>query len=180
MTSPVICFSGRIGSGKTSASRGVAGAIGAAWCGFGDFIRSSAIAAGRDAASREVLQELGAQLIDEHGPAWLCAQVIAAASWNGKTALVIDGVRHADVLDEISRQVIGHPTVLVYLAFDGVRESPRGLDKESRRRAEQHSTERDVLDVLPSRADVLIPVDAPLERVVQLVLDFLRQRGLRA
>ena len=95
MTFPVICFSGRIGSGKTSVSRAVAHTLGAAWTGFGDFVRASASAAGLDSSSREVLQELGAKLIRQHGVAWLSVQVIARARWDGQRALVIDGVRHA-------------------------------------------------------------------------------------
>ncbi len=175
MTSQVICFSGRIGSGKTSVSRAVGSALGAAWTGFGDFVRAIAAEQGFDATSRDVLQELGAKLIDEHGNPWLCAQVIARAEWDRKRALVIDGVRHEEVLDEIIKQVAGHPTMLVHLAFEGSRQSPDALDTESRRRAEQHSTERDVLDILPSRADIVVSVDAPLESVVEAVLNFVKE-----
>lgn len=177
MTSSVICFSGRIGSGKTSVSRAVANALGAAWTGFGDFVRASAAAAGLDTTSRDVLQELGAKLIHKHGIGWLCEQVIARANWDDEGPLVIDGVRHANVLDEIVRQVAGHPTVLVHLAFGGTRENASTLDAEARQRAEQHSTERDVLDVLPSRADLVVSTDAPLESVINTVLKFLQQRG---
>lgn len=175
MISPVICFSGRIGSGKTSVSRSVADRLGASWTGFGDFVRATAAGLGSDPSSREILQDLGARLIRENGIAWLCSQVIARASWDEQRALVIDGVRHIQVLEEIIHQVAGHPTVLVHLAFEGARP---GLDAEARQRAEQHSTERDVLDALPSKADLVVSADAPLEAVVDAVLNFLKQRGI--
>src|ERR1039458_2129720 len=95
MTTPiVVCFSGRIGSGKTSVSQCVATTLGAAWTSFGGFIRDAAQERGLDANSREVLQTLGAQLISEKGTDWLCEQVITRAKWDGHQPLVIDGVRH--------------------------------------------------------------------------------------
>lgn len=178
MNSAVICFSGRIGSGKTSVSRPVADRLGASWTGFGDFVRATAAESGLDPSSRVVLQDLGAKLIRENGIGWLCSQVIARATWDGKRALVIDGVRHVPVFEEIIRQAAGHATVLIYLAFDGSRQGSSGLDTEARQRVEQHSTERDVLDALPLRADLVVSADAPLESVVEDVLNFLRQLGI--
>lgn len=178
MTSLVACFSGRIGSGKTSVSRAVAEALGAAWTGFGDFVRATATARSLDASSREVLQDLGAQLIREHGSAWLCEQVIARAGWDGLQPLVIDGVRHVDVLDEIARQLAAHRTVLIHLDFDGTGEL-RGLDAASRRLAELHATEQDVLRALPARANIVVSTNPPLESVVRAVLEFLRPLAAR-
>lgn len=177
MSSPVICFSGRIGSGKTSVSRAVADAIAAAWTGFGDFVRDQATAMGLDPTSRDTLQELGAKLIRDRGIPWLCIQVIGRASWDQRRPLVIDGVRHAEVLNEVTSQVSGHDTILVHLAFDSLSYPARGgLDDESRLRAEDHSTERDVLTVLPSRANLIVSSSKPLDIVVDTVLAYLRER----
>jgi hypothetical protein len=139
-------------------------------------VRDQAAAMGLDPTSRDTLQELGANLIRDKGVPWLCIQVIGRASWDQRRPLVIDGVRHSEVLDEVTRQVSGHDTVLVHLAFDSLNHSARGVDDESRLRAEGHSTERDVLTVLPSRADLVVSSSKPLDVVVDTVLVYLRER----
>src|SRR5262249_926088 len=121
---PVVCFSGRIGSGKTSVSRAVALQLRAAWTGFGEFMREAAVERGLDPGCRDVLQALGERLIAEQGVNWLCHEVIRRANWTPGQPLVIDGVRHIAVLDELRSQLSGHPLVLIHL--DLVRNTQRG------------------------------------------------------
>ncbi|WP_368563149.1 hypothetical protein [Pseudoxanthomonas sp. UTMC 1351] len=169
----VVCFSGRIGSGKTSVSRAVANKINGVWTGFGDLMRSEAIARLLDPDSREVLQDLGAQLIQEHGNTWLCEQVIARAKWDGAKPLIIDGVRHVSILDELRGLLGSHQVLLVHLDLrDGVERS-RDLDQISRSSAEQHSTEQDVIKSLPQRASLIVSADLPLEQVVDQIVEYL-------
>ena len=174
MTTLILCFSGRIGSGKTSVSRRVAETLGAAWTGFGDFVRAVAASRSLDASSREVLQTLGAQLLQDHGPAWLCQQVIARAGWDGHRPLVVDGVRHVDVLNEIGRQLSAHRNVLFYLDLPDQDMPARGLDASTRRVIEDHSTEHDVLRALRERANLVVSTAPPLDEVVSTVVNFAR------
>lgn len=176
--SMVICFSGRIGSGKTSVSRQVAKVIGGAWAGFGDFVRSQAVSRSLDPGSREVLQDLGAELIRVHGSAWLCEQVIATAQWNEIKPLVVDGIRHIEVMDGITRLVAPHRAVLVHLALDNGLERSRDLDADLRVAAEKHSTEQDVIHRLPQRADLVVSSNEPVEQVVNTVASFIRALGI--
>lgn len=175
--SMAVCFSGRIGSGKTSVSRQVAKVIEGAWSGFGDFVRSQAVARSLDPGSREVLQDLGAELIRIHGSVWLCEQVIASAQWDGSKPLVIDGVRHVAVMDDITQLIAPHRAVLVHLALDDELERSRDLDAHTRVAAEKHSTEQDVIHRLPQRADLVVSSNEPIEQVVNTIVSFIRTLG---
>jgi len=174
MTPLILCFSGRIGSGKTSVSRRVAETLGAAWTGFGDFVRAVAASRSLDVSSREVLQALGAQLLQDHGAAWFCQQVIARSGWDGRQPLVIDGVRHVDVLNEIGQQLSTHRMVLFYLDLSDQDIPARGIDASTRRVIEEHSTEHDVLGALRERANLVVSTAQPLDEVVSTVVNFAR------
>jgi hypothetical protein len=82
-----------------------------------------------------------------------------------------------EVFDEIIRQLAQHPVLLIHLDFDGSHRNAGSLDAASRQLIEQHSTERDVLGTLHSRADVVICAAAPLDRVVAQALEFVGQRN---
>ncbi len=178
----VICLSGRIGSGKTSVSIALAAARNAATASFGAFVRTVAIARGLDANRREVLQDLGANLITEHGHEWLCREVVAAANWKQDRDLVVDGVRHVDVFDAIKRISAPTTTLLIYLQLESemelaVRTGSRGILPDARARLEQHSTEHDVIQALPSLADLVVSAEAPVERIVGAIDAFLINRN---
>jgi shikimate kinase len=173
MKAPVICFSGRIGSGKTSVSRSVAAQTAAAWTSFGDLIREIAMSQSLDPESREILQMVGERVIRERGVAWLCSEVIRRSGWMRDKVLVIDGVRHVSVFDELVSQLSGHRTYLVYLDLkEACERVNQQLSPQNRQVVESHSTERDVLQALPERADLVVSTVAPLESVVQDVVEF--------
>ena len=135
MTGLVLCFSGRIGSGKTSVSRLIADSVNGSWTGFGDFIRAHAEAESLDSASREILQDLGQRLLSTHGPRWLCEQVIARTNWSGSGVLVVDGVRHVDVADCIKELVSPTRALFIHLELEDGIERSRDLTESSRAQA---------------------------------------------
>lgn len=178
MTYFVVCLSGRIGSGKTSVSAALGSARRAVTASFGAYVRREAVARGLDAEQREVLQDLGAELIAENGHEWLCRQVVATANWNGDCDLVIDGVRHVEVLETIRRITYPVRTLLVYLALEaeaelGVRAELRGVSSGARADLEQHSTEIDVIRALPDLADVVVSAENSVEQIVDTINTFL-------
>lgn len=169
-TLPVVMVSGRIAVGKTTVSAALAESLGVNRSGFGDEVRARAAAAGRD-ASREVLQEIGEHLVATD-PQGFCAAVLTRGNYLPGTGLVIDGIRHVEIL-ELMRQIIA-PDRLLHVhveAPDRVRQDRI----ETRNRLgegaslvglEIHSTERQVLDVLPQRADIIVNSGDSLESVV--------------
>ena len=76
----LICFSGQIGSGKTSVSAAVAEALGWRRTGFGDYLRSEIERLGGDPSSRQALQDLGQKLVDED-PTAFCREVLLAGGF---------------------------------------------------------------------------------------------------
>lgn len=175
MTLLVLCFSGRIGSGKTSVSQLVADNFKAAWTSFGDFMRAYASAESLDPTSREVLQDLGQRLLNTYGTRWLCEQVVARANLSGGGVLVIDGIRHVDVADCIKEMFSPSKALFIHLELSGGIERSRDLDAATRVHAESHSTERDVLGPLSSYADLVVYNDASLDVVVRSIVQFVQR-----
>jgi len=180
MTSIVVCFSGRIGIGKTSASKALAERLNCPWTGFGDYIRSVATNRGLNPDDRDEMQELGASLIDEHGFEWLCGHVIAAARWPGDCPLVVDGIRHAEAFQTIRRLLPSHRTVLILLMTDseealGARLTERGIDPALRAKWEAHSTETQVLSNLPMIANLVVSANLPVDKVTAQIMSFIEE-----
>ena len=178
MTCLVVCLSGRIGSGKTSLSAALASARGATSVSFGAYVRSVAVVRGLDATHRETLQDLGAELIEEHGYEWLCRQVVGAANWDGKHDLIVDGIRHAGVLEAIRSMMAPAKTVLLHLELDSEselrrRDEGRSFSPERRTEVEKHSTERDVQSSLPAGADLTLRAERWIEETVAAAVVFL-------
>jgi cytidylate kinase len=169
----VICFSGGIGSGKTTLARAVAARLGARVASFGDYVRAEATSRGIG-HDRAALQDLGETLIDEMGWPAFCRAVLEGAGWSPGRSLVVDGVRHVAALDGIRTCVAPTPTKLVFVdasrddrqaRVDVLRGKPDNLE-----RAEGHSTEQDVKDKLQLVADLTLPGTATPEELVEKVV----------
>ena len=61
----LVCFSGKIGSGKTSTSNAVAKALGCGYASFSGYLRDVVARRGGDPDCRESLQDLGQDRIEE-------------------------------------------------------------------------------------------------------------------
>ena len=176
MKPTVIGFSGRIKSGKTTISQAVAGALQLKRASFGDFVRDVAVYRGLDADCRQVLQQLGESLIAE---GWLkfCRDVLQATDWTQGESIVVDGIRHADAVTELSRLAAPMPVVLVHVETDEKTRITRLARKEliEQESIKSHSTERDVREVLPSMAKLVVdgtkPIDVVVEEIAQFIAD---------
>lgn len=167
-TNDVLGFAGGIKSGKSTLAEAVACDQGCACVSFGSYVRS--IAREQDKGeSREVLQQIGECLIDGGIPAF-CNVVLGQAEWHRGQALVIDGIRHVDIVTELRRVVQPYVFRLVYVSLDpAVRESRlRKTEVTSLEVLEQHSTEIDVRAALPRIADLTLDGE---RRVDDLVAD---------
>src|SRR6478609_5730788 len=100
----VVCFSGRIGSGKTSVTDALSNALGWPKAGFGDYLRERIKREGGDSTSRQALQDLGQSLVDSDADGF-CADVISSASFVPGGNLVLEGIRHVDIYRRIARLV---------------------------------------------------------------------------
>jgi dephospho-CoA kinase len=164
----LICFSGQIGSGKSSVSIAVAEALGCLRTGFGDYLRSEVIRMGGDPNARQVLQDLGQKRVEDD-PATFCRDVLKAGGFEPGTDFVIDGIRHISIFEILARVSLPSEARLLFL---GAPDETRIARVEARTdahdfaRASAHRVEAELHQALPQRADGVVSADQPLDRVV--------------
>ena len=153
----VACFSGGIGSGKTTLANAVGERLGLKVASFGGFVRRIAGTRGVP-EERQALQALGEALITEMTFDGFCHAVLVAAGWVEGGSVVVDGIRHVAAFDAIKRLV---EPVSVKLFFVDVPREVRQARAEGGQRSEgtdlakadAHSTEQDVHGALRDLAD---------------------------
>jgi len=180
MRSLILTFSGPIGSGKSTLSKSVAQSLGWKHSSFGHYVRELASQRGVG-NSREALQRLGASLIEEKGWDNFCRSVLAQVDWAAGQNIVLDGIRHIEALDSL--RIITKPSkiLLVLLALSGPELAARRSGREvfeNLKRVESHSTEEQVINLLPQRADLIVDGRRRLEDVVNEVVQWVQERLL--
>ena len=153
----VLGFSGSIGSGKTTLSRAVASALDLPWVSFGDHIRFVARERGL-AGKREELQAIGADMVNSDIDG-LCRAVLAQCQWEPGIALVIDGVRHVEAVDQLKRIVSPLKLLIVHIDIDAQRRKERLIarnDWDKDVHLMNASTEKQAMTALPSIADLTL------------------------
>ena len=181
MSAIAIGFAGKIGSGKTTLSGKVSETLAWPYVSFGNYVRNVARQRGL-AESREVLQEIGAALVSSD-PEMFCREVLSQANWQPGSPLVIDGVRHKEVVEALRRLVAPSSLRIVYIELaDEVRESrlpEEGInDATQLQRIETHSTEVQVKTVLPESADLIVDGGKELDHLVNEVVEWVRLKTL--
>jgi dephospho-CoA kinase len=173
----VIVVSGRIASGKTAFADLLAQKLGIVRTGFGDEVKARARARGC-AETREVLQEIGADLV-KNQPAEFCRAVLTRGNFKSGSGLVVDGIRHAEILT-LMRQLLA-PQAVAHIHVESSN-SVRQTRMDERKRdgeivlskADSHSTEVQVADTLRRLADVEIDGSHELNAMVDDCLLALR------
>jgi len=177
MRSIIVGFAGKIGSGKTTVSAAVAEALNWRYTSFGAYVREIAQQRGRG-ESRTTLQEIGASLVAN--PDELCRSVLAQVAWKPGMNVIMDGIRHAEIVDSLRRVTVPSAVYLIYIRIDDAERIRRQTAREiiSNREIsgyDSHTTEADAKSVLPSMADIVIdgslPVSENIERVVSWLQD---------
>lgn len=173
----LLCFSGQIGSGKSSVSTAVAAALRWHRTGFGDYLRGEIARLGGDPDDRKALQDLGQQRVRDDSEAF-CRDVLAAAGFRPGDDFVIDGIRHVGIFEILSD--LGRPSE-PRLLFLGASEAIRNDRVQSRgdaqdfTRASIHHVENELQDALPQRADAIVDAGQALDQVVADCLNLVRR-----
>lgn len=140
----VIGFAGKIASGKTTLADSVAKMLSWPIVSFGGYIRIVAKEQGLDADSRNVLQDLGLRMLSDD-PAGLCANVLKLARFSAGDNLLVDGVRHPSIVNELKKQVTPSTFRLVYVyTKDNVRADRLAPNKLSLHRISGHKVESEI------------------------------------
>jgi cytidylate kinase len=176
-----VAIAGRIAAGKSSVSSELASRLGWKRASFGDFVRSVAAQRGLE-PSREVLQKVGEEL-EAVDSAAFCKDVLTFASWNMGDPVVIDGIRHVRILEDLKKIVAPQRLLFVYLDAEDTTRKARFAHRESTNAealaaAESHSTELDVISKLPDLADLRLSNDDGAEYdLVEIIVQRLRTDG---
>ena len=165
----VICFSGKIGSGKTAVSELVAQKLGWKRASFGQFVRHLVTQEGGDPTNRKQLQDTG-QARESRDVGAFCRDMLDHFEVAQDENLVIDGIRHVSVIDKLTELLHPRSVYLLHLQASATarasRASSRGDKSGDFERASRHTVENDLEDDLPRRADRVLDATAPLEEVV--------------
>lgn len=167
----LLCFSGKIGSGKTSTSKAVASELGCGYASFGDYLKDVVARQGGDPDRRESLQYLGQSRIEQDAEAF-CRDVVAAGGFVPGEDFVLDGVRHVDTLPHIVQIAAPSEVRLIFLDADaglrssrvGERSAKEGADFD---RAASHVVESEIADKLPKAAHAIVDSSLPSRDVIE-------------
>jgi len=168
----LVCFSGQIGSGKSSVCTAIAEALGWSHAGFGDYLRSEIVRAGGDPTSREALQDLGQRLVEADAEAF-CRSVLASGGFKKGENFLLDGIRHVDIFGILTRIVAPSSTRLLFLSADEIQRLDRVAgrpDKDDFARAVGHRVEAELGNDLPALADAIIDASQSFQDVVSACL----------
>lgn len=170
----MLALAGAPSSGKTTVAATVAESTGARRIGFGDYVRAQAVARGQG-PTRDVLQHLGQQLLNDLGPEGFCRAALRHEEASATDRPIVwDGVRHVAVAQALT-VVYGAGVHLVYL--DPPREDRRSRFAKEAASADQLARwERDATEVdgaaLAAAAE-LISTAADPEQAAAEVLELL-------
>lgn len=164
----IVMFSGGIASGKTTLSRRVASALGCKWASFGDFIRTEAERRNLP-LSREVLQDLGQSLVDAD-VLQFCLNFLAAQEWSPRENLIVDGLRHLEVLSAMKRLAGDVRLIFVYADFN-TREARLATRGEiDLHKLESHVVEEQNEGPLREESQLIVDSRSPIEENISTVL----------
>jgi RNase adaptor protein for sRNA GlmZ degradation len=140
---------------------------------FGDFVRQEAVQKGIVNATRADLQNLGQNLVKENVRGF-CRSVLETVNFLPGEQIVIDGVRHKEVLDTISEMAHDQPMKVVYLSASDTtrrRRAPHGLDLAL---IDSHEVESEVEQDIKLMADLIIETEGDERSAFQVLLDRIR------
>ncbi len=185
-----IGLSGQIGSGKSTISRNLAQAMKCKQASFGEYVRWLARERGLF-LDRRTLQDLGQDMLELIGAEQFCIDMLQqqVPHFVPGERLVVDGVRHLEVAEALSRMLRPSVFLLVYMKVDERVRSQRiasrdmsvataGHDLVSAiEMFDRHPSEQDVRQGLRAHADLTLVATRPSTELVRAVLEFVQSEN---
>ncbi|MCJ2075981.1 AAA family ATPase [Methylobacterium sp. E-016] len=170
----VIAISGGIGAGKSTLAEKLADKLDGVRASFGREVREYARINGESPDDRSVLQQLGQALVltDCEG---FVRRVLDQQPNVGRRHLIVEGVRHIEVLRELKDQVRPKRLHLVHIMTPGSTREQRVMERDrvERRlvaRYDNDITEAQVSRILPQYAALTVNGDLPITLQVNQVM----------
>ncbi len=181
----ILCIAGRRKSGKTTLSKSISEKKGWRRLSFGDYIRTEAEKDFNYKSLSEIekelrLQELGNDLIMKFGYEKFCHKFLEFNKWNKTENLVIEGVRHKQILIKLMKFSLKVFMIYIQVDDEEIRRRIKGSDEDFQRyiRTEQHPTESQVVTALQLYADKVLDGRGNKDFLVEEVINWLEQREL--
>ncbi|MFH6780887.1 MULTISPECIES: AAA family ATPase [Methylobacterium] len=180
-----IALSGGIGAGKTALAEKLAEALDADRVSFGREVRRYAKENNENPDDRSILQQLGQALVLTECKQFV-RRVLDQQSQPRKDRLIIDGVRHIEVLIHLKEEVGKRPLYLVHVATPSSTREQRIMERDQveRRLAARYDndiTEAQVTRILPQYASLTVngelPIMLQVAQVVQRVKEWSAKSG---
>lgn len=174
MNATILAFSGGISSGKTTISEKIASELSWKRTSFGDYVRVVAERKGIE-RSRENLQQLGEKEIGA-GCENFCKNVLSLINWKKGENLIIDGIRHQEALDSLKKITNPSDVYLIYIDLDLASRESRIVNSDSKKdlkKYDSHSTEKQVVFILPELSDLRVDGNKKIEEIVSEILVWL-------
>ena len=181
----IIAFSGALGLGTGALSTVVAELLEWPRVRFSDFIRREAERLGEDPNERAVLQRIGQELVSTRRE-YFVSSVLAMARWHIGENLILDGLRHAEVHDELVRQV-GRTTDVhvVHIEMDDETRKDRakrsdGFQDADFQRYDKDVTEAQMERVPPVFAELTLDGAEPRGELARRIVDLFAEMPAQA
>ncbi len=175
----ILAFAGGIASGKSTLSLNVANTLGWKHLGFGNYIRD--IAFQNDTTpSRENLQQTGEKLINELGWEKFCINFLKNGKWYNKNPLIIEGVRHIEILEALTKITSPYEVLLVFISLNYNERLSRlkerdNWKKNNLKKYDSHSTEIQINSKLKEIADLYVDGHKSIKNLTKEIISWLNQ-----
>jgi len=155
----IIAFAGLKKSGKTTLAKRLAVILAVPMASFGDQVRKEALRRGLANASDKDLQTLGSELVKTNAKRF-CQAVLDDADFQPGQGLILDGIRHVEIIPVIE-VLTGAKTLSLIYVESSISDRKRRSSLTDRELAEidSHLVERDA-PLLKSKADLVLDTSA--------------------
>lgn len=180
----VITLSGGIGSRRSDLADKLEARLGWPKVKFSDFIRQRIQEAGEEAENRLLQQQYGQRLVQYQLEEFVAGVLAMAPGWEQAGNLVVDGLRHVEVLLTLRRlaKEAGSGVFYVHVQADplereaGARD--RGIQEQDIFRYDHALSEAQMNRILPAYADFEVDGTLGLGLNLQDIEEKLRARGV--
>jgi len=176
----MIAFGGSSQTGKTTLARKLADLLQCKFASFGDYVRDEAKRRGKAVSARQDLQDIGAELAEQDMLSF-CRDVLKAVNYVAGERIVIDGIRHAEALQALSKLSNGGRVRLIYLFAPLEVRTARTKIRQSDcdiRTIDAHPVESQTNSQIRAAADLLVDTSGPLDDVFARIANWVTQELL--
>lgn len=173
---PIIALSGSSQTGKTTLGRRLAEELDCRFASFGEYVRTVARCRGIVEPTRKELQDIGQALVEEDALGF-CRAVLETVNFSTGDGLVLDGLRHTEVLEALRALSGSQPIAVIYLCAPiRVREARATGQRygEALPAADQHKAEQQINREIRESADLIIDAAGEVEQGYSQIRGWLR------